>query len=84
MSETVKGAVKEFILKEFLPGEDPANLTDDLPLITTGILDSIATLKLVLHLEERYGISLEAHEASKENLDTVNKIAMLVSGKMKR
>lgn len=83
MSEALKGEIKEFMLKEFLPGEDPANLTDDLPLITTGILDSIATLKLVLHLEERYRITLEAHEANKENLDTLNKIATLVAGKMK-
>jgi acyl carrier protein len=83
MNAQVKGAVKEFILKEFLPGEDPANLTDDLPLITTGILDSIATLKLVLHLEERYGIALEAHEADKEHLDTLDKIAALVSSKIK-
>jgi len=83
MNAEVKGAVKEFILKEFLPGEDPANLTDDLPLITTGILDSIATLKLVLHLEERYGIALEAHEADKEHLDTLDKIAALVSSKIK-
>ncbi|MCC7547518.1 MAG: acyl carrier protein [Burkholderiales bacterium] len=83
MSEQVKRAVKDFILKEFLPGEDPANLTDDLPLITTGILDSIATLKLVLHLEEKYGITLEAHEADKEHLDTLDKITALVAGKMK-
>ena len=83
MNAQVKEAVKEFILKEFLPGEDPANLTDDLPLITTGILDSIATLKLVLHLEERYGITLEAHEADKEHLDTLDKIAALVASKIK-
>jgi len=83
MGEPVKAAIKDFILKEFLPGEDPANLTDDLPLVTTGILDSIATLKLVLHLEEKYGITLEAHEADKEHLDTLDKIAFLVSSKMK-
>ncbi len=83
MTEQVKEAIKAFILKEFLPGEDPANLTEDLPLVTTGILDSIATLKLVLHLEESYGITLEAHEADKEHLDTLNKITALVSSKMK-
>ena len=83
MSADVRDAVKSFILKEFLPGEDPANLTNDLPLITTGILDSIATLKLVLHLEETYGITLEAHEADKENLDTIDKITSLVASKTK-
>ncbi len=83
MGEPLKAAIKDFILKEFLPGEDPANLTDDLPLVTTGILDSIATLKLVLHLEEKYGITLEAHEADKEHLDTLDRITFLVSSKMK-
>lgn len=83
MDQDLKPAIKQYILKEFLPGEDIANLGDDLPLITSGILDSIATLKLVLHLEERYGITLAAHEADKENLDTVERISALVSTKMR-
>lgn len=83
MNDEVRTDVKEFILREFLPGEDPNDLTDDLPLISEGILDSIATLKLVLHLEERFGITLAAHEANKEHLDTIDKIVDLVQSKMK-
>lgn len=74
-------AVKDYILEEFLPGENPDELTDDLPLISGGILDSIATLKLVLHFEEQYGIVLEAHEADKEHLDTIRSIANLLASK---
>ena len=55
--------MKDFILQEFLPGEDPNELTESTPLITGGILDSIATLKLVMFLEEQFGITLQAHEA---------------------
>ncbi len=73
--------VRDFILEEFLPGENPDELTDDLPLISGGILDSIATLKMVLHFEERYGIVLEAHEADKEHLDTIRDIAALLASK---
>jgi acyl carrier protein len=76
-----KQAVKDYILSEFLPGENPDELTDDLPLITGGILDSIATLKMVLHFEEQYGIVLEAHEADKEHLDTIGDIAALLASK---
>jgi aryl carrier-like protein len=43
--------VKDFILAEFLPGEDPSQLTDATPLVTSGILDSIATMKLATFLE---------------------------------
>lgn len=71
-STELKAVIREYILKEFLPGEKPENVGDDLPLISTGILDSIATLKLVLFLEERCNIHLEAHEADKENMDTID------------
>lgn len=82
MGEAVRSDVREFILREFLPGENPDDLTDDLPLISAGILDSIATLKLVMHLEERFSITLAAHEASKEHLDSIEKIVSLVRSKM--
>lgn len=73
--------VKQYILDEFLPGENPDDLTDDLPLISGGIIDSITTLKMVLHFEERYGIVLKAHEADKEHLDTIRDIAALLASK---
>ena len=82
MAEDIKQAVKAFILKEFLPGENPDELTDDTPLITGGILDSIATLKLVLFLEERFGVGFEPHELDPEHLDTTAYIDRLVRSKM--
>ncbi len=77
----IEAAVKEFILSKFLPGEDPAALTDATPLITTSILDSIATLNLVAFLEKRFRITLEAHEANVDRLNTVASIAQLVCEK---
>lgn len=82
MSDEIKNALKEFVLKEFLPGEDPNELKDDTPLITGGVLDSIATLKLVLFLEETYGASFEAHEIDAEHMDTIADIERLVKSKM--
>ncbi len=81
-STELRNAIKGYILSEFLPGEKAENVTDDLPLISTGILDSIATLKLVLFLEEKCGIVLEAHEADKENMDTID--LMVATAESKR
>lgn len=81
MSDDVQSTVKNYILQEFLPGEDPAELTETTPLVSGGVLDSIATIKLVMFLEERFGIKLEAHEADAENLDTLTSIAGLVRSK---
>jgi acyl carrier protein len=79
--ETIKATVKNFILNEFLPGEDPAALTDTTALVTTGILDSIAVLKAVTFLENQFGITIEPHEAVVENLNTLSDITRIVISK---
>jgi len=81
MTDDIEATVKDVILKEFLPGEDPSELTDTTPLITGGVLDSIATLKLVMFIEERYGVTLQAHEVDPEHLDTIAQIAQLIRSK---
>lgn len=81
MTEDIKNALKQFILQEFLPGEDPNELTDTTPLITGGVLDSIATLKLVLFLEEQFGVKLQAHETDPDYLDTIAAITKLIVSK---
>jgi acyl carrier protein len=78
--EVVKG-LKEFILKEFLPGENPDELTNSTALVTTSILDSVGTLKLVMFLENTYNIKLSAHETDVEYMNTIDSIAKLVCSK---
>jgi acyl carrier protein len=68
-------------LDEFLPGEDPAQLSDSVQLVKGGILDSIATLKLVSFLEERFHIELQAHEINLDNFNTLPEIAAIVERK---
>ena len=79
--QPISEAVRDYILREFLPGEDPSELTEETPLITGGILDSISTLKLVVFLEEHFGVTVEAHEAGVEHLDSVGQIARLIADK---
>jgi acyl carrier protein len=79
--EEIETAIHDFILNEFLPGEDPDELKKETRLITGGILDSISTLKLVTFLEDHFGIRIEAYEAGVEHLDTIHSIAELVVAK---
>jgi acyl carrier protein len=79
--QDINAALKTYILDEFLPGEDPAALTDTTPLMTTGILDSIAVLKAVTFLENQFGIVIEPHEAVVENLNTISDMTRLVMSK---
>lgn len=79
---TAENAIKSFILKEFLPGEDPSALTAETPLMSSGILDSLATLKLITFLEQEFGVKIEAHEADEEHFETIDDIRQLVDSKM--
>jgi acyl carrier protein len=79
--QEIETVVRDYILREFLPGEDPGELTGETPLITGGILDSISTLKLVVFLEDHFGVTVEAHEAGVEHLDSVGQIARLIEEK---
>ena len=80
-SEPILGQVRSYLLEEFLPEEEPESLTPDTPLISSGVLDSIAVVKLVAHLEEAYGVELEAHEMSADFLDTPAMIAENVASR---
>ena len=79
--QDIREVVHAYILDQFLPGEDPAELTDQTPLITGGILDSIRTLKLVVFLEDKFGVTVNAHEAGVDNLDSVGQITRLIARK---
>ena len=80
MSQTTD-TIREFILKRYLPGESAANLRDDTPLRSSGILDSLATLGLISFLEEQYRIEIEAHETDVDNFDRIQDIAAFVERK---
>jgi acyl carrier protein len=80
--DDVRQTVKAFVLENFLPGEDPRNLTDQTELKESGILDSLSTLKLVSFLEERYKVEFEANDLEAGNLSTVESIERLVKSKL--
>jgi acyl carrier protein len=81
-SDTIRATVKDYILKEFLPGERPEALQDSTPLISGGILDSISTLKLVSFLEQHFAVEFQAHEVNADTLDTIADIERAVSDKV--
>jgi acyl carrier protein len=80
--QSTEEVIREFILREFLPDENPDELTSTTELISTGILDSLATLKLVTFLEETFGITVAAHEADEDHLNTIADIEKLVQSKL--
>ena len=79
--EKLQIEIKNFILEEFLPDEDPDDLTIDIELVSTGILDSVSVISVIAYLEATFNIKVEAHEASPDNMNTIESIANLVASK---
>ncbi len=79
--DTIQTTVKAYILEQFLPTANPDDLTVETPLISGGILDSLATVKLVMFLEQQFGVEVHAYEVNADNLETLDLIANLVRGK---
>lgn len=80
-TNNVRETLRQFILNSYLPGESAANLRDDTPLRTSGVLDSLATLGLVSFVEKQFNVELDAHETGIETFDTIDAIAALVERK---
>lgn len=79
--EEIRDAVRQFIMTEFLSSEDPTLLTDETKLISGGIMDSIATVRLVSYLEERFDIEFESHDVTVSRFDTIERIVGTVQEK---
>ncbi|MGW1998236.1 acyl carrier protein [Embleya sp. NPDC001921] len=74
--------VRTFIVQD-LGWEGPrTELTDDLPLIEKGILDSLGLLSLVTHLEDRLGIRVDDRDMVPDNLGTLRNIDRFVARKL--
>jgi acyl carrier protein len=79
--DDVKSAIRDFIVSTHLPGETPETLRDDTPLISSGILDSLAVLGLVTFLEHRFGIELDVYDTSIEHFDSIDSITRAIAQK---
>jgi acyl carrier protein len=80
----VRDEVRNFLMARSLPREDPADLTDETPLIAGGILDPAGVAELAAFLAGRFGIAVEPHEAGIPHLDSVAAIARLVTSRWGR
>ena len=78
----IKEIVTKYLNEELLIESEDVIESDDMALLSSGVIDSLTTLKLVDFVEEKFLIEFEAHEVTKENLDTIKKIEAFVTDKM--
>jgi acyl carrier protein len=78
MSE-LNAKIKDFIITEVNPELGLQSLSDDEPLIESGIVDSLGVLKIMSFLDEAFGVDLSSEEIKLENFRDVRTICDLVA-----
>ena len=66
--------INDYISQELVPDPALLPLANDESLLDSGILDSLNLLRLVLFLEERFGITMGDADLLPENFASVNTI----------
>lgn len=79
--EQVREAIVKYIADEFMDGDSSALLRADVNLIEAEIIDSLGIFLLVDHLQERFGIEIDAEEISIENFTSIETIVALTVAK---
>jgi acyl carrier protein len=80
---TILEQVEGFLLTEVAVDFDKESLGADSDLLELRIIDSLGVLKLVLFLEQTFGIQLEDEDLIPENFQTLNRIVTFVEQKLR-
>jgi acyl carrier protein len=75
---TIKDETRNYILVTHLHGENPARLGDDDDMIGSGVLDSMALMQLIGHLEQCHGVQVTPDEILIENFGSVNRLVHFI------
>jgi len=81
MSDLTRTEIRNFIVENFLFGDDSRPLPDEMSLIDNDLVDSTGILELVGFLEEHFELKIADSDIVPANLDSIEKIAVFVRQK---
>jgi acyl carrier protein len=78
----MKTEIRQFIVDNFLYGQEDNTLGDNISFLEKGIIDSTGILELVSFIEGKYGITIEDEELIPDNFDSLTKLSVFISRKI--
>jgi acyl carrier protein len=71
----MKTEIQEYVVNELLSGAEIGEHDD---LLLSGLVDSLGVMRLVAHIEQRYGITVPPQDLTIENFATIADITSYV------
>lgn len=78
----IESTVERFIVDELIVGDKSTKLDPEQSLITSGVIDSLALLRLITFIEEKFGVSVQDEDVVPENFETIKIIREYVEARM--
>jgi acyl carrier protein len=82
-SNPVNASIRSFIVRTFAAAKRQT-ISDDLPLLESGIIDSLGVLDVVTFLEHTFAIKVSDEELIPEHFASVQSLAGFVEAKQRR
>ncbi len=74
--------IRTFVVEELLGGDAPADLTDETPLLSSGLVDSIGLEQLLFFFEDELGLTIEDADLKAAHFETISSIRRLLERKL--
>jgi acyl carrier protein len=80
---STESTIERFIVDEIMIGAEKTNIEPEQSLLESGILDSLALLRLIGFIEDQYEITIEDGEVTPDNFDSIASIKNFLVQKSK-
>jgi len=74
--------VSDFVVNEFIGKDFSEEFSNTFSLIESGILDSLAIVKLVEFVEKKFSLEINEDDLTPENFDNIDSISSLLKSKL--
>ena len=78
---TTEATIERYIVEEIMIGDARTKIEPDQSLLDSGILDSLALLRLISFLEDQYNVTIEDGEVTPENFESISTITTFLEQK---
>ena len=78
---SIEAVIERFIVGDLLLGSNQTELDLNQPLISSGILDSLALLQLMSFIKQQFGVAVQDGEVIPDNFQTIRRISTFIEGK---
>ena len=77
----IKKELRDYIVENFLFGDDEYEFDEETSFMDSGILDSTGILELITFVESTFNITIDDDEVLPENLDSLNNLEAFINKK---